>query len=295
MSQSLRQIKSRINSTQNTKKIMRAMEMVSVSKLKKVQGPLHFSRRYFLKLDQLLRRLASNRENRVHPFLNRKANAQKAILFVVAADTGLCGTYNNRMLDAAAKFLKEQKTKKEVQVIVVGKKAVNYFRKIGQPVLKSYIDLYGRFSGELAQKITADLYALCVENPQMDIFLAYTYFRSALRLQPTVENLISLESSHPQEGHANLQAGKSVEYIIEPDIARVWDVLIPEYIQAKVRRVLLEAFTSEHSARVVAMKQATDNAKELLDILILLRNKLRQYSITKEVIEIISASEALKG
>ena len=284
MSQSLRQIKSRIASTENTKKIMRAMEMVSVSKLKKVQGPLHFSRKYFLKLDQIFRRLASNKENRVHPFLNRNKKSSRILLCVVTSDTGLCGTYNNRMLEAAGRFWEEHAAQ-EIQVIVVGKKGLNYFRKEGAVVSKNYLDLYGRFSGELAHKISADLYRLCAADPQLEIFLAYTQFKSVLRLQPTIERLFEFEGG----------SEKPVEYIVEPNAARLWEDLIPAYVEAKIRRVLLEAFTSEHSARVVAMKQATDNAKELLETLVLLRNKLRQYSITKEVIEIISASEALKG
>ena len=284
MSQSLRQIKSRINSTENTKKIMRAMEMVSVSKLKKVQGPLNFSRKYFLKLDQMFRRLASTQENRVHPFLSKKENFSKIILFVVTSDTGLCGTYNNRILALAEQFWQEQASK-EIQLMVVGKKGLNYFRKKEVVISKIYLDLYGRFSGELAQKISSDLYHLCAADPQLEIFFAYTQFKSALRLQPIIEKLFEFQGS----------LEKQIQYIVEPNPARVWEDLMPEYVQAKIRRVLLEAFTSEHNARVVAMKQATDNAKELLEILVLLRNKLRQYSITKEVIEIISAAEALKG
>ncbi len=284
MSQSLRQIKSRINSTENTKKIMRAMEMVSVSKLKKVQVPLHFSRKYFLKLDQVFRRLASNQENCVHPFFSKRENSSRVVLLVVTSDTGLCGTYNNRILALAAQFWGEQ-AQKGIQLMTIGKKGLNYFRKQGAIILKSYVDLYGRFSGELAQRIAADLYRLCAADPQLKIFFAYTQFRSALRLQPTLEKLFE----------SDVHSGGPLQYIIEPSPARVWEDLIPEYIQAKIRRVLLEAFTSEHSARVIAMKQASDNAKELLEILVLLKNKLRQYSITKEVIEIISAAEALRG
>lgn len=290
MSQSLRQIKSRILSIQNTQKIMRAMEMVSVSKMKKTEGPLRLARNYFSKLDQLFGRLVSLDENRVHPFFKKASSgaAGKNVLCLFSSDTGLCSTYNNRIFDVTQQFL-EQQAQKNFHFIAVGKKGFNYLRKKGFPAASAYLDLYGRFSSELADKVSAEVQRLFSSEEIGEVYFAFTRYKSAMRLQPAVEKLISVPVS---SSSAPLPA---VDYIVEPNALRLWEVFFPEYIRAKVRMALLESFMSEHSARTVAMKQATDNAKELLEGLILLRNKIRQYSITKEVIEIISSAEALKG
>ena len=289
MSQNLRQIKSRISSTENTKKIMRAMEMVSVSKLRRIENSLKFSQNYFLKLDQLFRRLAGKKENREHPIFKGTANARRIVVCVFTSDTGLCGAYNNRILDLTRQFTGQLPSGKELQFVAIGKKGFKSLRQKEYPVLKSYLDLYGRFSGELADRISSDLYNIFISGEEARVVLIYTRYKSALKLEPVVEELIDLNTptANPNES--------SIEYIVEPDAGRIWEDLLPEYVRAKIRRAMLEAFMSEHSARIVAMKQATDNAKELLETLVLLRNRIRQYSITKEVIEIISSSEALKG
>src|SRR3989338_11302273 len=289
MSQNLRQIKSRINSTENTKKIMRAMEMVSVSKLRRIENSLRFSQNYFHKLDQLFHRLTGKKENREHPVFKRTSDARRILACVFTSDTGLCGAYNNRILDLTKKFTGQLPSQKELQFVAIGKKGFKSLRQKEYPVLKSYLDLYGRFSGKLAEGISSDLYNIFTSESDVRIVLIYTRYKSALRLEPVVEELIDLTNpvNNPNES--------SIEYILEPNASRIFEDLLPEYVRAKIHRAMLEAFMSEHSARIVAMKQATDNAKELLETLVLLRNRLRQYSITKEVIEIISSSEALKG
>lgn len=289
MSQNLRQIKSRINSTENTKKIMRAMEMVSVSKLRRIENSLKFSQNYFLKLDQLFHRLSRKKENHEHPIFKRNSNAQRVVACVFTSDTGLCGAYNNRILDLTRKFNEQLPSGQTLQFIAIGKKGFKSFRQKEHSVLKSYLDLYGRFSRELAEGISSDLYNIFTSGSDVRVVLIYTRYKSAVRLEPVVEELIDLNNS---SGHSK---ESSIEYILEPNALRIWEDLLPEYVRAKIHRAMLEAFMSEHSARIVAMKQATDNAKELLETLTLLRNRLRQYSITKEVIEIISSSEALKG
>ena len=288
MSQTLRQIKSRISSTENTKKIMRAMEMVSVSKLRRIENSLKFSQNYFFKLDQLFHRLTGKKENREHPIFERTTDARRIVVCVFTSDTGLCGAYNNRILDLIRQFSKELPSDKELQFIAIGKKGFKSLRQKEYSVLKSYLDLYGRFSVELVDRISSDVYNIFFSGENVRVVLIYTRYKSALRLEPVVEELIDVNSSTVPANE------RSIEYIVEPDAGRVMEDLLPEYVRAKIRRAMLEAFMSEHSARIVAMKQATDNAKELLETLVLLRNRIRQYSITKEVIEIISSSEALK-
>ncbi len=289
MSQSLRQIKSRITSTENTKKIMRAMEMVSVSKLRRIENSLRFSQNYFHKLDQLFHRLVGKKENREHPVFKRISNAGRIVVCVFTSDTGLCGAYNNRILDLAKKFIGQLPSGQELQVVAIGKKGFKSLRQKEYPVLKSYLDLYGRFSRELTEGISSDLYHIFISPQDARIVLIYTRYKSALRLEPVVEELIDLNNFSGNSDE------RSIEYILEPNALRIWEDLLPEYVRAKIHRAMLETFMSEHSARIVAMKQATDNAKELLETLVHLRNRLRQHSITKEVIEIISSSEALKG
>ncbi len=284
MPPSLRQLKNRIQSVENTRKIMRAMEMVSVTKLKRVEGPLRFAKAYSHKLEGMVNRLAAVPEDYQHPLLTPRKDAPGVIVCVLTSDTGLCGNYNNRITEFADRFIREQ-SNKQIQLIAIGKKGYNFFRKRNHTFLKTYLDLYGRFSQEAALRISADLKEIYINNPQSELYIAYTHFVSGSKLEPTLERFIEFNPDEKQ-----IQT-----YLIEPNPQRIFDELMPQYILAKVRRILLDSFLSEHTARTVAMKMANDNAKELLEQLTLLRNKIRQASITTQVIEIISAAEALKG
>ena len=285
MIQSLRNIKLRIKSVENTEKITRAMEMVSASKLNRMRSVLSAARPYFSKVEVLMRNVLKSAEIAAnHPLLKKRTEVKSVALFVVTSDAGLCGMYNNNMIRLTEEFAAGI-GKEKIELIAIGREAFNHFKKAGYRISDGYENLHSRYSVEVASEIAESLKNIFLDGRADEVYVAYTRFDSTLRHKPVVEKLLNIESS---------ETG-GVEYIAEPDMKSVLDELLSWYIHERIRIIMLNAFTSEHSARMIAMKSATDNAEDLIDSLTLSRNKARQAMITKEVIEIASSAEALKG
>ena len=284
MIQSLKTIKNRIRSTENTKKVTAAMEMVSVSKLNRIERNLLALRPYVTALNSLMHNLINSCDNPVHSFLAEKTPLNKICLCVITSDSGLCGAYNNNIIRVAEQFI-NSRGREKVDLVCVGRKGFNYFKRSNFNILNTYIGMNGRFSEKVCAGITDNLVSLFVSGAETQVYIAYTHFKTALVNEPKVEKILHIES----------ESKTKTEYILEPDMEAVLNEIIPKYISMKIKLIILEAFTAEHSARTLAMKTATDNAKDLLQGLVLLRNKVRQANITQEIMEIISSSEALKG
>ena len=285
MIQSLRSIKLRMKSVDNTKKITRAMELVSASKLNRIKNILYTSRPYFSKVEVLMHNVLKSTDIALnHPLLKKRPEVKSIALFVVTSDAGLCGTYNLNMIRLTEEFA-VKKGKDKVEIIAIGREAFNHFKKEGYRITDGYEDLHSRYSVSVASEIAESLKGMFLDGKADEVYAAYTRFDSTLHHKPVIEKLLNIESS---------ETG-GVEYIAEPDMRSVLDELLSWYIHEKIRLIMLNSFTSEHSARMIAMKMATDNAKDLMDSLTLSRNKARQAMITKEVIEIASSAEALKG
>lgn len=284
MAQSLKSIKSRIRGITSTKKLTRAMEMISISKLKRAENMLDKSRPYFLKINSFLNNILSNDIKAVHPLLEDRPDKQSVALCLVTSDTGLCGSYNHALLHTVEQFLSSYNPD-NVRLIALGKKGFSYFNKKGFNIPYSYIGLNGRYSAETAEKIAKVLQGIFLSKEVEEVYIAYTLIGVNHKASPVLEKLFNIGCKNEQ----------SVDYIYEPSIARILEELLPVYVLSKIRIALLNAFTAEHKARAVAMGESTKNARELLEGLVLLRNKIRQSNITKEIIEVISSSEALKG
>jgi len=282
--QNLRQIRVRIKSIENTRKITRAMEMVSASKLSRVKAPFSLIRPYLAELESMLCNLLSDSPGLKNALLEKREKIKNSALCVVTSDTGLCGTYNDNVIKCAEQFLGGIKDH-NVSVIAVGKEGHNHFQKKGFRVTGSYPGLYGRYSPKTADVITGDLKTMFISGEADEVHVAYSRFRASLRHPPAVEKLFAVEfTAKPGSGH-----------IFEPPAEAMLDSMILRYATCKMRAILMEAFTAEHSARMLAMKTATDNADDLIKQLTLARNKARQFAITKEVLEISASAEALKG
>ncbi len=281
---SLRQIKNRIRSVESTKKLTNAMEMVSVSKLKKIENMLFRFNNYFTKLDSIFNSLIPSCDIKSNLFFRKAKDVKKIALCVITADTGLAGAYNSGVINAAEGFINKQGREK-IMLFTVGRKGFSYFRKAGFEVKNLSSLLQGKFSKEACDKITNDLMWQFLKGDCDEVYIAYTVYHSASRRIPEVKKFLNLESD------ARLEKN----YIFEPDPDSMLNKLLYEYIYSKIKFSLLTSFASEHSARVVAMGEATDNAKELLENLILTRNKVRQANVTKEILEIVSSAEALRG
>ncbi|MEK7849250.1 MAG: F0F1 ATP synthase subunit gamma, partial [Candidatus Omnitrophota bacterium] len=202
-------------------------------------------------------------------------------------DSGLCGLYNHRILKAATEFISKYPTDK-VKVIAVGRKGFSYFKRKGFVVERAYLGLHGRLQPASLKELTVFLTGSFLKNEVDEAYMVYTHFQSSLHYIPTIDRLfpVYVSSAIPV---------KPAYYLFEPDYPQLLDELLNVYVVQKIRLLLLEAFTAEHSERTIAMKSATDNAKDLIEGLIIFKNKVRQAAITKDVLEVVSTVEALKG
>lgn len=284
MIQTFKQIKNRIRSTENTQKVTRAMEMVSVAKLNRIGRKLHGLGPYVLALDELMHDFVNSQSGFVHPFFKVRDDLDKLCLCLITSDSSLCGAYNINIIRLAEQFINLH-GKEKVSLFCIGRKGFNYFKKYNIEILNAYIGMNGRYSEKVIQEIENNLIDVFISGKVAQVHIAYTHSQTALIQKPIIEKFLNIEYAPTRK----------IDYILEPGRNEILEEIIPKYISMKLRLIILNAFSAEHSSRTVAMKTATDNAKELLQNLILLRNKVRQASITQEIMEIISSSEALKG
>ncbi|MDP3787489.1 MAG: ATP synthase F1 subunit gamma [Candidatus Omnitrophota bacterium] len=282
---SLRQIKRRIRSVDSTKKITRAMQMVSTAKLKHAQDMLFAGKPYYFKMDALLKKLLASAKTATHPLLEERPVKNNFTLCVVTSDSGLCSTYNDNIIRIAEGFINKHGAE-NTRLITIGKKGFSYFKKRKIKITHAYLGLQGRYSNEIAEEVIKTVVNAFLSKETDEVHIAHTHFDATLKYRPELQKLLNID---------RVAEEREVDYILEPSAEKILEELIPAYISAKVKGILLDAFTSEHSQRMIAMKSATDNAVELIDNLTLLRNKARQAAITAEIIEVSSAAEALKG
>ena len=283
MPQPIKQIKNRIRSVENSKKVTSAMQMISVAKLNRMENKLFILRPYALKLESLMHNLASLSHGLELEYFNKSTGRENIALCVITSDNGLCGVYNQNIIRAAEEFLVNNGTDR-VGLILVGQKGLTYFRKSGAKIINSYVGLNAKFSQSICDKITTQLIQIFLSGQVNSVYLLYASFENSIIQKVAIEQLLSIKPKKL----------RPVEYITEPDLKSLLADLIPQYLLVKMRLVFSEAFTSEHAARTVAMKTAADNAKELLEGLILLKNKVRQAGITQDILEITSSVEALR-
>lgn len=279
----LRAIRQRIRSVQSTQKITRAMQMVAGAKLRRMQEELVAFRPYAKELETLAGRFVANHPQFEHPLLESSPTEAPAGLVVISSDTGLCGTYNEQVLEVAQNFLTENPS---ALLATIGKKGTRIFNRRGRRGLKEIIDWGGRYDGPKVAALYQWMEELYLKGTVSSWWIAYTQFISAIRFSPTIERILPIERPAASDLPEKI--------IVEPRVERLADALLGRFLKAKLSRLLLEAFTSEHSARMMAMRNATDNAAEMIEHLTLHRNKARQAAITKELIEVVSSSEALK-
>ncbi len=287
MSGQLRNLKNRIRSVENTKKITRAMEMVAAAKLRKFQDLMAKSRPFTAGLEKLLRKVSKGEISFSHPFLEKREEKKIAVVFVTS-DTGLCGSYNNDLANLTRKFLAEKN--KEALLISVGKSGFTFLKRWGFKISNSITDLRANRIEDVLAELKELIRSLYSDHTVDAVYVVYSHFKTVSSYHPTVEKVLPLETP---EGESD-KSSEGLQYIFEPSPEVIFQKLIPHFFEAKIRTIFLEAIVSEQIARMTAMHQATENAKEMIDSLVLMRNKARQAAITKEIIEIVSGSKALK-
>ena len=280
----LRQIRRKILASQKTKQITRTMQMVAASRLKKTEGRMLQTKPYARKLEELLGRLAQTGQFS-HPFFETR-EIKNTGLIIITSDRGLCGSYNTNIILKAEAFLKGLKNNSKL--VLLGKKGFDYFRKRDWDILDKVVDLGGKLDYKRVEAITAQITDYYLSGVLDEVYLLYTTYNSVLSYTPTIVKFLKIE---PPKG---AKEEDIIEYIYEPGVDEIFKKLLPKYISTKIYMSIAEAFTSENGARMMAMKLATDNATEMIDMLTLMRNKARQAAITKEITEIITSAEALK-
>jgi F-type H+-transporting ATPase subunit gamma len=284
----LRDLRRRIKSVQGTQQITKAMEMVAAAKLRKAQTKLESSRPYASKMQAMLDNLTQRATSLAHP-LFEKREVKKVGLVVVTADRGLCGSYNHNVIHQADKLLKGY-DKEKVTLILIGKKGYRHYVKRPWEIRLKYLGLGGNLILTQVKNITNELVNLFLSQEVDEIYFVYTKFLSAASYKVTTEKFLHIESQVKAEGKKAY-----IDYIFEPDPQKIFASLLPNYCMTKVQMALAESFASEHGSRMISMGAATKNADDMIEHLTLVLNKARQASITKEMLEITTGAEALKG
>ena len=284
-----KEIRGKIKSVENTKKITKAMEMVAASKMRKAQDRMRSARPYSDKVRNIAANLGKANPEYTHPFM--KVNDAKVTGFiVVTTDKGLCGGLNTNLLRAVTNKLREvQAAGQQAQAVAIGNKGLGFLNRIGAKVVSHVTQLgdtphLDKLIGPV--KVLLDAYA---EGKVGAVYLCYTRFINTMRQEPVVEQLLPLTADRLQADEGE----HGWDYIYEPDAKTVIDDLLLRYVEALVYQAVAENMASEQSARMVAMKAATDNAGNVIAELKLVYNKTRQAAITKELSEIVAGAAAV--
>ncbi len=290
MAQSLKDIRRRVASVRNIRKITQAMKMVAASRLRRAQARAEAARPYAAAVRGVLVRLAAGASGFQHPFLEERP-LRSTLAVVVTSDRGLAGAYNANLTRAAQQLLRN---KTAPQVLAVGRKGRDFFRRRQVRLAGEFLQIGDEARFSLASDLAREVTRLYVEGACDEVYLVYAQFVNALQSRPVSVRLLPLAGGDlaAEEGTGAAPGG---EYIFEPDAGEVLERLLPHYIGILLYRALLESKASEQGARMAAMDNATKNAGEIIDRLTLTANRLRQAAITKEIAEIVGGANALQG
>ncbi len=278
-------LRRRIRSVRSTQQLTRAMKMVYAAKLRRSQAAVLEARPYADALEGMLRSLAGQVSAVRHPLLVERPE-KSVTLVVVAGDKGLCGAFNANVLREATALIRGGRWE-SVDLVLVGRRGIDFFRRRGLPAVAKYPELMKGVTVEGAREVARTLARRYEHSGTDAVYLLYNRFRSIMRQEVTLERLLPIERSH---AGTDVGAGS---YIFEPSPQALLGEILPRFVQFQVLRALLDSQAAEHAARMMAMDSASKNAAEMIDRLTLTYNRARQASITKELIEIVSGAQAL--
>ncbi len=281
---SLREIRKRIQSVHNIKQITKAMEMVAGSRLHRAEVAVKHSRLFLDKMRGTLDHLILSGADLSHPLMVKREQKRVALV-VVSADRGLCGAYHSHLFAATDRFLAASKTR-AVDLILLGRKAIGHYTAPQYHSSLQLPDWGGKITGAEVEDLSNNLVNAFLTGEYDAVWVIYTRFKTIWSRDVITEQLLNVEVSNP-----NLPP---LDYILEPSGERVLADILPRWCRAKMRNYFDEAYASELSARLMSMKTATKNAGEMIESLTLIRNKLRQESITEELTEIVTGAEGLR-
>jgi F-type H+-transporting ATPase subunit gamma len=330
----LRDLRKRLKAVKSTQKITKAMKMVSASRLRRAQAAILRARPYALRMNEVLQHIVSHADLQSHPLLSFR-KPRRVELVVMTSNRGLCGGFNSNIIRGAERFLAEHKDKyDEIRVASIGKKGRDHFVRKGVKLYGTYEGVLEKLDFSKATEIATDLSDRFRTGELDAIFLLYNEFKSAISQRVVVVNLLPIKPLEGWEENPAVRVGElasvsgnvlavaghegdvspvdvveaewkpseqlevqveGYEHIYEPSKRDVLDTLLPQHLAVQIWRALLESSAAEHGARMSAMDAASRNAKEVMGKLTLTMNRVRQAAITKELMEIVSGAEALKG
>ena len=279
-------LKRRIRSVRNTMQLTKAMKMVSAAKLRRAQERIMNARPYAHQTLAVLRSVALRAEEDAHPLLQARVG-KKAHIILIAGDKGLCGAFNSHIIRTAEEYVRENLESHEISITTVGKKSLQYFERRDWEIKQSLVDIFRNVQFSHAEEIATAAIERFLSGEVDSVYVAYNEFKSAIQASPIVHPLLPIQRIEPAEGDI------AEDYIYEPSADALLKALLPHYVRHLIFQALLESAGAEHAARMTSMDSATSNASELIDSLTLTMNRVRQASITTEIIEVVSGAEAL--
>jgi F-type H+-transporting ATPase subunit gamma len=280
-------LRRRIKSVRNTQQITKAMKTVATAKFKKAQRTAFEGRPLWHDLPDLVERVSSWAGRQASPFLERRQE-KKIVCLVITSDKGFCGAFNSNLLARAGAFLDEKAGQAEISLVLIGKKALNFFKKTQFPILRVHADKVDKLSLRDLKEIAHLLVRRYVFARTDSVYIIYNEFKSILAPRITVAQVLPVRRPENDE-----EASVSWPPEWKPESRRLVSSLLPLYVETQVYHCFFESLAAEQAARMMAMENATKNAEDLINDLILVLNKIRQASITKELLEIMTAVEAL--
>ena len=288
---SLLDIRRRIRAVKSTQQITKAMKMVAASRLRRAQERIQQARPYAAQMQRVLNSLASRVDPASHPLLDERREPKaggRALIFVITADRGLCGSFNTNVIKSSAAFITENRDR-EVALALIGRRGRDYFARRGFPVRYEQVNLFAALKFADAKAMAAAAIEAFVKGEVDSVHLVYNEFKSVMQQRVVVEQLLPI----PRGAFGDKAAGPVVEYLYEPAPDALFEHLIPNHVEVQIYRALLESAAAEHAARMTAMDAATRNSAEMIEQLTLHMNKVRQAAITREIIEVVSGAQAL--
>ena len=288
-------IRRRIKSVKNTQQITKAMKMVSAARLRRAQDRVVSARPFANKMTQALNDLAARvPEEFHHPLLDARGD-ERYLIVLITADRGLCGAFNTNLLKAAEVFIRQNSGKK-IEILAVGRKGRDFFRRRHATLSGEYLGLTGKGYVEYSEavEIARDLIKQFNEEKEIDkVFIIYNEFKTVLTQRVVNEQLLPVSRAAPSSTEDADALQNLTDYIYEQPPLEIFSRLLPRLVESQIFRALLESVASEHGARMAAMDSASKNAGELISSLTLNMNRIRQAAITNEIIEVVSGAAAL--
>ena len=289
---SLIDLRRRVRAVKNTQQITKAMKMVAASRLRRAQERIQLARPFASEMLRVLNSLATRVDPAMHPLLDERRAPQangKALLFVISADRGLCGSFNTNAIKGASTFIVENPAR-EVALGLVGRRGRDYFARRGFEVRYEQVNLFQALQYSHAQAIAQAGVEAFISGQVDSVYLVYNEFRSVMSQKVVVERLLPI----PRLDIEPLAGGApQIDYLYEPTPEELFTTLIPRHVEVQVYRALLESNAAFYAAQMTAMDSASRNASEMIDQLTLYMNKVRQAAITREIIEVVSGAGAL--